>query len=201
MSELIDILHYSLGSLFWGFLIGAVCLSLFFFLIKGWYKNAIFTPASYIVGTILGVLLIVQSTLACGAFAIKGAANSYEATLTAIVDDAYGVANLAMDVTPEESDQFCRELIDQNPLLGHYIGGAEFSGFTARQLPHAMIKELNRVMNWYIVRRALWSLGFVIVAAFIVIKTLDRQNSRRSYRRTTERTGRSRQQRVRPRYR
>ena len=47
---LFDILRYSMSSIFWGILIAIALMGLFVFLIKGWYKNALFTPASYLVG-------------------------------------------------------------------------------------------------------------------------------------------------------
>lgn len=47
------ILKYSIGSLLYGGLITVLFLSLFIFLIKGWYKDAVFKPVSY---AVLGVL-------------------------------------------------------------------------------------------------------------------------------------------------
>lgn len=170
MYFLLEILNYSIGSIFWGLIIGIVCLVLFFSLIKGWYKSATFSPVSYLVGAILGVLLIAQCILICGACAIISATNDYEQSLTEIIRSFVGLTNEI--VTPEESQVIIDQLIGANPLVADYIGGGEFTGYTAVQLPGAICEELRSYMRWYIVRRILWSLGFVIVAAIIVIKSL-----------------------------
>lgn len=170
MYFLLEILKYSVGSLFWGILIGIICLILFFLLVKGWYKSATFSPATYIVGAILGVLLIIQCVLICGACTIISATDDYEPLLTQIVTN---VAEFSDEVvTPEESQVIIDQLINSSPLVASYIGGGEFSGYTAQELPGAMCDELRSYMRWYIFRRIMWSLGFVIVATVIVIKTL-----------------------------
>lgn len=46
---------------------------------------------------------------------------------------------------------------------------------SAKQLPAAMADELRSFMWKYIGRRLLWCLGFVLVAGFIGIKTLDKR--------------------------
>ena len=74
---------------------------------------------------------------------------------------------------PQASDVI-DAIIDEFPILQYYIGGGEFSGFTAKELPHAMADELRSFMRWYIFRRILWCLGFVIVGAICVIKSLSR---------------------------
>lgn len=39
MKAFFDIISFSTGCLFWGILIGIICMVLFFLLIKGWYKH------------------------------------------------------------------------------------------------------------------------------------------------------------------
>lgn len=52
MWALYDILRYSFSSVIWGILIAVACMTLFVFLIKGWYKDATFSPISYVVGAL-----------------------------------------------------------------------------------------------------------------------------------------------------
>ena len=58
LSTFLNIICYSIGSLLWGVVIGAICMALFFLLIKGWWKDAVMSLSTYIVGGILGVLLM-----------------------------------------------------------------------------------------------------------------------------------------------
>lgn len=78
---MIEIFRYSIGSIAWGLVIGIVCIALFFVLIKGWWKDARFVFASYVIGLVLGIILIYQSILVCGSVAIIKVANYSEPTL------------------------------------------------------------------------------------------------------------------------
>lgn len=186
MWGLFDILRYSISSAFWGGLLAVLCIVLFVFLIRGWYKDAAFSPASYLVGFVLLILLGFQCTMAVGALKIISLTDEYEEFLTEIVNDfarksaaaqdglttANGI--LSSEATSAQSDQLIKDVIGNYPILYHYISGADFRGYTLGQLPSAMMQELRSFMRWYALRRVLWSLGFSIVAAIIVIKTMDK---------------------------
>lgn len=172
---LIDILRYSFSSAIWGILIAIICMALFVFLIKGWYKDATFSPISYLIGEILFVFLSIQCVLIVGSLKIISTTDYYETEISHIVNDTYGATD---EVTKEQSDDVLQVIIDRFPLLHYYIGGGEFSGFTAKELPHAMADELRSFMRWYIFRRILWCLGFVIVGAICVIRSMSKQKKR-----------------------
>lgn len=178
MGLILDIIRYASGSIFWGFLIGAGMLAIFFFLIKGWYKNAVFTPVSFICGGILGVLLIIQCTLTCGALSIISMTDVFEEYMTELVTPYVYMYGDRM-ATIEEGDEMISSIVRQFPLLSHYVDSGLFAGYTVAQLPSVIAEECRSHFQWYIFRRILWSLGFVIVAAVVVIKTMDTSSSRR----------------------
>ena len=60
MGALIDIIQFSFSSIVWGILIAVVCMALFVFIIKGWWRNALFTVWSYLIGIVLFLLLTFQ---------------------------------------------------------------------------------------------------------------------------------------------
>lgn len=171
MWALVDILRYSISSVIWGILIAVVCMTLFVFLIKGWYKDATFSPISYVVGAILFMFLSFQCVLIVGSLKILDTTDYYEMEITRIVDSTYDSAD---DVSMGQADEIIQVIIDRFPLLQYYISGGEFSGFTAKELPHAMADELRSFMHWYIFRRILWCIGFVIVGAVCVIRSLSK---------------------------
>lgn len=171
MWALFDILRYSFSSVIWGIQIAVVCMALFFFLIKGWYKNATFSPVSYIIGAVLFLFLSFQCILIVGSLKIIETTDYYETEISRIIDSAYDATD---EVTMGQADDIIQVIIDRFPLLQYYISGGEFSGFTAKELPHAMADELSSFMRWYIFRRILWCLGFVIVGAVLAIRSLDR---------------------------
>ena len=171
MWALFDILRYSFSSMIWGILIAVACMALFVFLIKGWYKDATFSPISYVVGAFLFLFLSFQCILIVGSLKIISMTDEYEQRITNIVESVYSPSDMVS--IPQASDVI-DTIIDEFPILEYYIGGGEFSGFTAEQLPHAMADELRSFMRWYIFRRILWCLGFVIVGAICVIKSLSK---------------------------
>lgn len=184
MWALFDILRYSISSVIWGILIAIACMALFVFLIKGWYKDATFSPISYVIGAILFVFLSIQCILIVGSIKIINTTDYYEIEITRIVDNAYDAND---EVTIGQSDEIIKEIIGEFPILHYYIGGGEFSGFTAKELPHAMADELRSFMRWYIFRRILWCLGFVVVGAFLVIRSLSRNYNLKRQTRRVER--------------
>ena len=186
MWALVDILRYSFSSVIWGILIAVVCMALFVFLIKGWYKDATFSPISYIIGGVIFLFLSFQCILIVGSLKIIDTTDYYETEISRIVDSAYDAAD---EVTMGQADDIIQVIIDRFPLLQYYISGGEFSGFTAKELPHAMADELRSFMRWYIFRRILWCLGFVIVGAVCVIRSLSRSSTplRQSERRQRQR--------------
>ena len=171
MWALFDILRYSFSSVIWGILIAVACMALFVFLIKGWYKDATFSPISYIIGAVLFLFLSFQCILIVGSLKIIDTSDYYEAEISRIVDSTYDDMD---EISIGQSDEIIKEIINRFPLLHYYIGGGEFSGYTAKELPHAMADELRSFMRWYIFRRILWCLGFVIVGAVLAIRSLDR---------------------------
>ena len=191
---LFDILRYSFSSMIWGILIAVACIALFVFLIKGWYKDATFSPISYVVGAILFLFLSFQCILIVGSLKIISMTDEYEQRITNIVESVYSPSDMVS--MPQASDVI-DTIIDEFPILEYYIGGGEFSGFTAEQLPHAIADELRSFMRWFIFRRILWCLGFVIVGAICVIKSLSknyqgirRQRVQHDRRRVSRRTRR-----------
>lgn len=168
---LYDILRYSFSSVIWGFLIAIICMALFIFLIKGWYKDAAFSPISYVIGAILFLFLSIQCILIVGSIKIIDTTDYYETEISHIVDNTYDDLD---EVSMGNADLIIKEIIDKFPILQYYISGGEFSGFTAKELPHAIADELRSFMRWYIFRRILWCLGFVIVGTVLAIRSLDR---------------------------
>lgn len=172
MWGLFELLKFSFSSIFWGILITLICLVLFFIIIRGWYKNAVFTPGSYIIAVILFFLLAFQSTMIVGAIKIIRISDYYEKQVSQLINE-----NLPpnQEITKQDSEQLVQWLINKYPILQHYIGNGEFTGYTAQELPEAMGKELRSFMRGYILVRFLWCLGFVIVGTVLTITSLNKR--------------------------
>lgn len=153
-------------------------MALFVFLIKGWYKDATFSPVSYIIGAVLFFFLSFQCVLVVGSLKIISMTDEYEQRITSIVESIYSPSE---EVSISQASDVIDTIIDEFPILEYYIKGGEFSGYSASQLPHAIADELQSFMRWYIFRRILWCLSFVIVGAISVIRSMSKtyQGTRR----------------------
>lgn len=174
MWALFEILEFSSDNLLWGVLIAVIFIALFFILIKGWYKNATFSPISYIVGVILFLLLSFQCILIIGSLRIISLIDFYEEQITTIVDELVIATSY---VSAHQSDEIVKRLIEEYPVLHYYISGGNFTGYTASELPQAIAEEMRSYMRWYIFRRVLWCVGFILVCAFCVIKSMPKNRT------------------------
>lgn len=181
MWGLFDLLKFSFSSFVWGVLITVLFLILFFVLIKGWYRSATYTPLSYVVGVILFLFLSFQCTMIIGGMRINSLSQEYVVQLESWLSHNYTSGR--DEVSRQASTRLVDKLIRENPILQYYVGGGEFSGYTAEQLPRAFADTLQTFIRWYIVRRLLWCLFFVAVGAFVVIRSMaaSRQSRRRSF--------------------
>lgn len=169
MGALFTIVKYSLSNLFIGVFFTLIGLFLLYFIIRAWFKNKSFTVLSFFIGCILFFLLSFQSVLLCGAITIK----TYSDDVEIFINDV--VSKIPADYTfNEEDSQNLLELITEDkPLLGYFVGGADFSGHTPGDIAEAFVSELSRFMNKFIMRRVAWSLAFVVLGAIIVIKSME----------------------------
>lgn len=173
-----DIISMSAGSLVWGVLISLLCMAMFVFIITSWWKDALFTVWSYVIGVVLFVLLAIQSTLIVGSLKVLDTVDEYEGYLTEIVDNLYASYE---EVYVEETDALVKKVIERYPLLEYYVDGGEFEGYDARNLPAAMADEMRSFMRRYIVRRLMWCLGFVVFFGALGIWSLSRRYESRHY--------------------
>ena len=87
-----------------------------------------------------------------------------------VIESIYPNGNTYVDV--EVSTAIVEKWVSESPLLAHYVSSGYFEGYRAGELSDVMVDTLHEYMNWFILRRVLWSLGFVIVAAVVVIQTM-----------------------------
>lgn len=171
------ILKYSIGSLLYGGLITVLFLALFIFLIKGWYKDAVFKPISFVIFGILALIVLWNSTIICGALAMKSDISS----IHDLIENRIESLRLSATTTVDEalSNEIFQEVVERHPILKYYANYCDFSGWSVGELPMEMCNTLKEYLNGIILKSLLWSLGFVAVGAIIVIKTMGRRSPTR----------------------
>lgn len=155
------LLKYSFGSLLYGGLITFAILLLIYLIIKGWRRDAIFTPPSYVVAVIGGGIVLISSTIAFGALSIQSELTS----LQSLADNAK----------------------DLQPIIDKYASGAAISATSAAEYSTALIESLRSYLDGLIMKCLLWIAGAVIIGTIAVIKTLGTAGTLRgAYRRRSE---------------
>lgn len=173
MTTIEYIFYYALTSMFIGVILTILGIAFFFLLIKGWYKDRTFNAASIIVGIVLFFFLCFQNILLCGTIHIKRMSDMLEETMAEYVQPYINSGDDYMS-SSEVDDLLFKGLANEYPILSCYVDVSDFRGHRASDIPVVTIDALNDYCNWYIVRRLVWSLFFVVIAAVIVIKTMAR---------------------------
>ena len=172
----LNILSYSIGMLFLGILIAIVFPALFVFLIKGWYKDAFFKPASYIIMGVLGLVLIYNCTIICGAFAMKSHVGTFEQIISDIIAENVPDSDTIAD--RPVSNEIIQGAIERHPILKNFIASADFTGWKISELPHAIADSIRDYLNNIILKKCLWASSLTLLAAILTIKSIGRGQSK-----------------------
>ena len=160
ISILSDIIKYASGSLVVGCLITVLGVFLLFFLIRGFYPKSTFSPLSILTGIVLAILLAIEMVPMCGAISLKWMISDYERHIDSFVSEY--AKHTAVPISRQESMRLVNQLIEYA-----YVEGGNAAS-VASDIASAVDEELNKFI-WYAIG---WSLLYIIIAAFIVIKTL-----------------------------
>ncbi|MBQ0089139.1 MAG: hypothetical protein KBT27_07395 [Prevotellaceae bacterium] len=179
MDKLEYIFHYAVSSMFIGVVLTILGIIGFFLLIKGWYKDRTFNRISLVIGVVLFLLLCIQNILLCGTIHIIRMSDMLENRMTEYVQPYVKAGDDYMERN-DVDDLLFKGLANDYPIIFCYVGVSDFRGFRASEIPHVTIDTLNEYCYWYIARRIGWSLLFVIIGAVIVIKTMERNYTKRT---------------------
>ena len=126
-------------------------------------RNIVSSVPFCVTGVVLAVLLTIQFTLLIGAVRCKGSIDSVQVFLEQNVENNIGT------VSAKESQEILDDMVEEFPLIGVFIGYANFSGNDVRNLPEVMCDSLNSFFNKYILHRILWIMVLVVTACVIVM--------------------------------
>lgn len=164
-----NLLSYSLSSVFLGVFITLLGTALLFYAVRSWKRDSTFTPLSIVAGVVLFFCLAAQNVMMCGAITMKNMGDDIESTINQIVS----VLPIDMEMSQEETSQVFQILAERLPLVGEFYEDLDFSGHTPAELAHAVNEVFQEELSWYIFRRVLWELGFIIVGITLVVLAME----------------------------
>ncbi len=176
MGYLLGILSHSIGSVFLGLLLAALCVGLMLFLVSSWRRDVVVSAVGWVAGGLLLLLLTGQIALICGAVKVNSATDYYEELATEIIHET---GRTAAAVTEGETGRVVDELTEQVPLLAGFVESGKLQVESVAELPHAIAEGVREQVRGFILRRVLWSLGFLAVGTVVVVKTMEGMGRRR----------------------
>ena len=153
----------AVSSVFYGIIATAVVMAILYAVLKTLSKGIVQAPVFYISGGVLAVLLVIQFSLMIGAVEAKDAVDSAELYMNQFLENSYGTINA------QQSQQVLDKVTDEFPIIGTYLGMADFSGHDVSDLASSMHATMIDYLNSYIWHRVWWILGMIVVACIIVM--------------------------------
>lgn len=138
-------------------------MAILYALLRALSKGIVQSLPFYIIGVVMSILLVIQLSLMIGAMQAKDAADSAELYTRQMLENASGV------VGAQDSQRVLEAITDEFPILGAFIGYADFSGTSVSDLAASMHSKITDYLSSYIWHRVWWILGIVIVAIIVVI--------------------------------
>lgn len=100
----------------------AVIMAILYFILKTLGEGIVRTPVFYITGIVLAVLLLIQTSLMIGAIQAKESADSALIYMHQLLENSSGI------VGANESQRVLDAVTKEFPIIGVYLGIADFSG-------------------------------------------------------------------------
>ena len=149
--------------------------------------NKRFSPLSYVLGAALTAFLSFQFTFMIGAIMFKSDCND----ITSIINDFIPNSSLTNGVDEIRSN--LKQLAEEEPFIKNFIDVNEIdASLPDGAFGDAILSKVHSYLNWYIVRRVLWSLFACTIVGFGILYTMEhtpRGRTRRTpgYRSSTNR--------------
>lgn len=141
----------------------AVIMAILYFILKTLGEGIVRTPVFYITGIVLAVLLLIQTSLMIGAIQAKESADSALIYMHQLLENSSGI------VGANESQRVLDAVTKEFPIIGVYLGIADFSGHTVSDLAESIHETMVDYLNTYIWHRVWWILGMIVVACLMAL--------------------------------
>lgn len=154
------------SSILYGFGISVILLVLMLGILAFMNNRKKFTILSYGIALLLVPFLSFQMSRFCGAIETRYALDDITeitSTVKSSISDATGMSEEDTNEAFSIASSFIPGISD---IVDDGTGLSQLSG--------AMLEKAYSYLNWYIARRALWSLGFILIGAILIAITMKR---------------------------
>lgn len=167
------------SSIWYGILVAVIVVVLFFFAIAAIQGgNKRFSPLSYVLGVVLVAFLSFQFTFMIGAIMFKSDCTDISSIINdfvpnrELIDNTNGIRESLREL--EREAPFIKNFIDIDDIDKNLPDGA---------IGDAILSKVHSYLNWYIVRRILWSLfacGIIGTLMYMSMERIPQGRTRRT---------------------
>ena len=157
------------SSAWYGIIAAVIVVAALFFVIAAMQGgNKRFSPLTYVLGVALAAFLSFQFTFMIGAILFKSDCSD----ITSIINDFVPNSTLTNGAGDLRSN--LKRLAEEEPFIKNFIDvDAIDDSLPDGAIGDAILSKVHTYLNWYIVRRVLWSIGAMIIAGFLLTFTLE----------------------------
>lgn len=167
------------SSIWYGIIVAAIFVAALFFIIAAMQGgNKRFSPLTYVLGAALTAFLSFQFTFMIGAIMFKSDCSD----ITSIINDF--VPNSTMTNGTGEIRSNLKQLAKEEPFIKNFIDiDAIDDSLPDGAIGDAILSKVHTYLNWYIVRRVLWSLlacGIIGTLMYLSMERIPQGRTRRT---------------------
>lgn len=172
LNSLID----AYSSFWYGIIVAVIVVAALFFIISAMQGgNKRFSPFTYVLGAALTAFLSFQFTFLIGAIMFKMDCND----ITSIINDFVPNSELTNSASDIRSN--LRQLAKEEPFIKNFIDvDAIDDSLPDGAIGDAILSKVHSYLNWYIVRRILWSLLACGIMGTLMFISMERNRLHRS---------------------
>lgn len=176
MMRILNTFIDSYSSIWYGIIAAVIFVAAIFFIIAAMQgDNKRFSPLTYVLGIALTAFLSFQFTFLIGAIIFKSDCND----ITSIINDF--VPNSVLTNGVGEIRGNLKQLAEEEPFIKNFIDvEAIDDSLSDGAIGDAILSKVHSYLNWYIVRRILWSLLACGIIGTLMYISMERNRLHRS---------------------
>lgn len=151
-----------ISTLLWGGLLSIVIIVLLYLLMRALYSSYRFTLWNILLVLVLWILFFAQSTMMIGAMYAKGYVDDVQELVSGVANQANGAFGQLSSI--EQVEQVKQAIQEELPIVSSYIDKIDVKSIADDSTDYAVgiAQFMRTTINYYILRRILWIIGFVI---------------------------------------
>lgn len=168
-----SLISTAFSSIFYGIIVTIFVMAILYAVLAAISRKIVHSMPFYATGVILALLLSIQFSLLIGAFQAKHSVGAVNVYLNQLVENNEGI------VGAQDSQVLFNKVIEEFPIIGSFLGYADFSGHEISELPNVVCSTINNYFSTFIWHRVGWIIGFIVLGCLVPMLFDKRDNSQR----------------------